>query len=243
MSDVQTNFQRYEKKYLLTAEQYQAVRAGLAGRMLPDRFSRYTICNVYYDTRDFRLIRASLEKPLYKEKLRVRSYGPAVGSDPVFVELKKKYDGVVYKRRITAPAAAARQWLAGGEAPESSQIQRELDWFRRRLPLAPRVFIGYDREAYAGAEDGELRLTFDTNLRWRNRQPELSRADGYLLLPRETVLMELKIPGVLPLWLSRLLSANHIYPTSFSKYGAYYRDVVCGGRIGEYFGQEVRKSA
>lgn len=246
MSDIQSSFRRYEKKYLLTIDQYQALRQGVNEQMRPDRYSRYTICNLYYDTDDFRLIRASLDKPLYKEKLRLRSYGPVTGSDSVFVELKKKYDGVVYKRRAALPAREAYAWLNGGEHQVSGQIEREIDWFRRRFPLSPRVFIGYDREAYAGKDNAELRLTFDTALRWREAGRgglDLSRDDGCLLLSPEQVLMEIKIPGAAPLWLSRLLSANRVYPTSFSKYGAYYREVFLAGRRGEYYESEVRESA
>lgn len=245
MSDSQSSFQRYEKKYLLTIEQYRALRQGLDPYMQADRYSRYTICSIYYDTDDFRLIRTSLAKPLYKEKLRLRSYGPAQGRDKVFVELKKKYDGVVYKRRVSLPAREAYRWLAGEGAPQSGQITGEIDWFRRRLPLSPKVFIGYDRQALAGREDARLRVTFDANLRWREPEPglSLSREDGYLLLPGDRVLMEIKIPGAAPLWLSRALSQHRVFPSSFSKYGTYFKEVVLGGKRGGAYFKGVEQSA
>lgn len=229
---IQNCFKRYEKKFLLTRAQYEAVKAGIEGHMEPDAHANYTICNLYYDTDDWQLIRESIEKPVYKEKLRIRSYGTAQGSDNVFVEIKKKYDGVVYKRRIVLPADEAAEYLKTGTLKEPSQISREIDWMRTRLDLKPRVFIGYDREAYAGAkgvENPDLRITFDTNLRYRDDHLDLREGDGgSALLEDGTVLMEIKIPGTAPLWLARLLSENDIHMTSFSKYGTYYKTVVLG---------------
>ena len=229
---IQNCFKRYEKKFLLTKAQYEAMKRGMEGHMEPDAHSNYTICNLYCDTDDWQLIRESIEKPVYKEKLRIRSYGTAKGSDNVFVEIKKKYDGVVYKRRIVLPADEAAEYLKTGALKEPSQISREIDWMRTRLDLKPRVFIGYDREAYAGAkgvENPDLRITFDTNLRYRDDHLDLREGDGgSALLEDGTVLMEIKIPGTAPLWLARLLSENDIHMTSFSKYGTYYKNVVLG---------------
>ncbi len=230
MAEIRNCFQRYEKKFLLTQEQYKAMKEGMAAHMQPDEHSCYTICNLYYDTEDWQLIRESLEKPLYKEKLRVRSYGRAKDSDSVFVEIKKKFDGIVYKRRIVLPASEAAIYMRTGRLLKPSQISREIDWMRGRLDLKPRVFIAYDREAYAGAEgieDPQLRITFDTNLRYREKDLDLRKGDeGLPLLSGGLVLMEVKIPGASPLWLARLLSENGIRMTSFSKYGTYYTNVV-----------------
>ena len=241
---VQSCFKRYEKKYLLTWRQYQAMLTGMAPYMEADRYSNYTICNIYYDTPDWQLIRTSLEKPVYKEKLRMRSYGTVTGADNVFVELKKKYDGVVYKRRVTMRAADAVRLLRVGTAAEPGQIHKEIEWFLRSYRPSPKVFIGYDREAYAGTENSELRITFDTNLRWRDTEVDLRCGDhGTFLLPEDAILMEIKIPGAAPLWLARLLSENQIFSTSFSKYGAYYKQVVLGGASGKAYRKEVLKSA
>ena len=221
---IQCSFRRYEKKYLLTPAQYEAVRAGMNAYMSPDAYSRYTICNVYYDTDDFRLIRTSLEKPVYKEKLRVRSYGPVGDTGRVFVELKKKYEGVVYKRRVVMNAADAAGYLSGREPGGDTQIHREIDWFLFSYRPAPKVFIAYDREAFAGIDNPDLRITFDTRLRGRTDHVDLRAGDyGQPILPGNQILMEIKIPGAAPLWLARLLSENNITSTSFSKYGAYYK--------------------
>ena len=224
--NIQRCFQRYEKKYLLNLEQYQKIRAGLAPYMEADEHGRYTICNLYYDTPDFQLIRASLDKPVYKEKLRMRSYGVPADGDSVFVELKKKYKGVVYKRRTALEAGEALDYLAGRCSPRAKdQICREIDWFLGRYHPVPQVFIAYDREALAGLEDRVLRVTFDSDLRWRDPALDLRSGDGgERITSRDQILMEIKIPGSAPVWLSRLLSENSVFPTSFSKYGVCYRE-------------------
>ena len=231
MCEVQSCFRRYEKKYLLTQAQYRAVKQGMASYMTPDVHPRYSISNIYYDTEHFDLIRASLESPVYKEKLRLRSYGVPSGSDTVFVECKKKYDGVVYKRRITMEMQDAAHYLRGEQAGDNSQISREIDWFLQFYQPTPKAFIAYDREAWAAADGGELRITFDTALRVRSNDVDLRQGDhGVPLLDEDLVLMEIKIPGTAPLWLSRLLSENRVFPVSFSKYGLYYKKFVLGGR-------------
>lgn len=225
-NQIQTCFERYEKKYRITAAQQQALLAGMQPYMTADAYGEYTICNIYYDTDDWRLIRASLEKPVYKEKLRVRSYGTPTPDGKVFVELKKKYDGVVYKRRITARAGQVGPFLAGRlPGQDFGQIGREIQWFQNFYHTQPKVYLAYDRQAFAGIEDPDLRITFDTGLRWRDTDVDLCRGDyGAPILPAGEILMEIKIPGACPLWLSRLLSAVGAFPSSFSKYGTCYKD-------------------
>ena len=168
MTAVQTTFARVEKKYIVPERAYRALCDALDGHMVPDQFGAYTICNIYYDTPDYQLIRASLDKPVYKEKLRLRSYGVPGEGDQVFVELKKKFDGVVYKRRTAMPLAQARTWLATGVHPlTDDQICREIDWFLQFYRPQPAVFLAYDRVAYTCPELPDLRLTFDSRLRWR----------------------------------------------------------------------------
>ncbi len=221
----QNCFKRYEKKYCLTKAQQEVILDGMRPYMKKDVYGQYTICNIYYDTDDWRLIRASLEKPKYKEKLRVRSYGTARDDSKVFVEIKKKYDGIVYKRRITIGANEVFSYLDGNRrCTDYGQIGREIEWFQQFYQTKPKVFIGYDRLAFAGIEDPELRITFDTNLRWRTEQLDLRCGDyGAPISGYGDVLMEIKIPDTAPLWLSHLLSKAKAYPTSFSKYGACYR--------------------
>ena len=223
-AQIKNCFERYEKKYRLTAEQQRTILEGMRPYMKKDAYGAYTICNIYYDTDDWRLIRASLEKPVYKEKLRVRSYGVPEEDGRVFVELKKKYDGVVYKRRITTEAREAAPLLAGSVPNGHGQIGQEILWFQQFYGAKPKVFIAYDRLAFAGIDDPELRITFDTNLRWRDTDLDLRLGDdGAPITEPGMILMEIKIPGVCPLWLSQLLSRAEVFPTSFSKYGYCYQ--------------------
>ena len=177
--------------------------------------------SLYYDWEDFRLIRSSIEQPVYKEKLRLRSYNVPGAEDQVFVELKKKYKGIVYKRRVQMREREAEEYLAGGESPlAADQISREIDWFLKTNPVRPKVLIACDRRAYVGREEPGLRLTFDSSIRWRDTQLSLTAGDfGRELLEEGQVLMEIKMPESAPLWLAELLSSLEIFPRSFSKYG------------------------
>lgn len=224
MKKTKFTFQRYEKKYLLSREKYLALWRELEAQVEPDIFFQSTVCSMYYDWADFRLIRHSLEKPVYKEKLRLRSYNVPGPEDQVFVELKKKFQGVVYKRRVALPAVEAEAWLAGRTpAPDQSQISREIDWFLKTNPVSPRVLIACDRRAYVAREDKELRITFDSSIRWRETELSLTAGDqGKELLADGQVLMEIKLPEAAPLWLAGLLSRLEIFPQGFSKYGQCY---------------------
>ncbi len=224
-----STFTRYEIKYLLTLQQRDYVVDAISSRMKLDAYGRTVIRNVYYDTDTYELIRRSNEKPMYKEKLRVRSYGCADPSKPVFVELKKKYEGVVYKRRISLTEASATDWLCGlSSAPVDTQISREIDYFMSHYaPIRPAMFLSYEREAFYEMDGGDLRVTFDDNILCRRTDISLRYdAYGHQLLPHGTVLMEIKCPGAIPLWLVKILSEGKIYKTSFSKYGRAYIDTV-----------------
>lgn len=226
---VQYSFKRYEKKYFLTPLQKMLLLDGMRSYIKEDDYGKYTVCNIYYDTPDWRLIRESVEKPVYKEKLRVRSYGVPECQGKVFAELKKKYKGVVYKRRITCGANEANDILTEKKSLACfGQIGNEIEWFRNFYCPEPKMFIGYDRIAFSGTEDSELRITFDTNMRWRTYDTDLLLGDaGEPILPeQDKILMEIKIPGVCPLWLSRLLSETGVFPCSFSKYGFCYTEYI-----------------
>lgn len=224
----QMTFKRYEIKYILTKEEKETILNAMAPHMEPDRYGRSTIRNIYYDTADFRLIRRSLERPAYKEKLRVRSYRPTGPDDPVFVELKKKYQSIVYKRRLTlSESTAAEAFRTGTPLPVNSQIGNEIEYFRSFYqPLEPKVFLSYDREAFFSKEGNDFRVTFDENILFREDHLSLS-ADiyGIPLLERRNVLMEIKTSGAIPLWMVHVLSDRKIYKTSFSKYGTAYQDI------------------
>ena len=184
-------FKRYEFKYLITRKQRDEICKAMAPYMTADPFRHSSIRNIYYDTPNFRLIRQSLEKPVYKEKLRLRGYGRARGDDMVFVELKKKYEAVVYKRRLEMPQQQAMEAMLGRGAMPDSQIGKEitaaLNFYQE---LMPRVFLSYERDAFH-ALDSDLRLTFDESLRWRTEELTLdSEPWGNPLLDDDLVLME-----------------------------------------------------
>lgn len=215
---------RYEFKYLLSPEQIPALLAGLRGRMEIDRYGETSIQSLYYDTPDFRLIRASVERPVFKEKLRLRSYGPATDSSSVFLELKRKFDGIVYKRRVMSTIPRVRQFLAGDdEVFEGGQINREITYFRNYYrELVPACVIIYERTAYF-EPGGDLRLTIDRNPRRRMTGLDLTAPlTGEPLLPEGHAVLEVKIQHAVPLWLSAVLSGARIYKDSFSKYGTAY---------------------
>ena len=219
-------FQRYETKYMLSPIMARKLRKSLPGHLQMDEYGLDTICSLYYDTPDHQLIRRSLEKPVYKEKLRLRSYGPAKETSPIYVELKKKYEGIVYKRRERMILSEAVPYLAGKSEPGfDSQILHEITWFRNYYRgLAPAMYIAYDRIACFGTEDRNFRVTFDTNIRWRTDNLCLDGpTEGTRLLEPGWYLMEVKSPGAVPLWFSKILDDLAIYPTSFSKYGFAYQ--------------------
>ena len=236
----QAVFKRYEIKYIVTADQKARIIEAMEKYMEPDKFGRSTVRNIYFDTDDFVLARHSIAKPDFKEKLRIRSYSKADTGSTVFVELKRKYDGVVYKRRLGMPEAEAMKWMAsekhgtadiGKEEIASMQVASEIGYFATMYGgLRPVLYLSYDREAYrmkseATLYDGgsEFRVTFDSNIRCRENDLSL-RSDVYgkAILEEGKYLMELKCPGAIPLWMTKVLSEEHLYKTSFSKYGTAY---------------------
>lgn len=225
----QATFERYEIKYLLSLEEKEQLLTIMAPYMKLDDYGRTTIRTIYYDTDDFRLIRRAMEKPAYKEKLRIRSYQQTHPNDPVFVELKKKYDGIVYKRRVTLPEAAAMESFdTDTPLPLQSQIADEIEYFRRYYQgLRPQVLITYEREAYYDLSGSAFRVTFDENILYRNEALSLEdTVYGTPLLPKGMVLMEVKTPHGIPLWMSHFLAQAHIYKSSFSKYRSAYMDMM-----------------
>lgn len=268
MAEVQQVFRRREIKYCLDEKTFAAVKAAILPHLVPDTYANYSIFNEYCDTKDYDLIAKSVEKPAFKQKLRIRSYGTAGANDRVFLELKKKYAGVVYKRRITLTLAEAETAVLSGRLParflsENEQIidtlppafaeiaatkaqnavqgTREIFSARRRLPKDPnaaelagflsqkkiekRTFLAYDREAYHAANDEELRVTFDTNLRFRTENVSLSfGGEGSAFSAAPAAILEIKAQDAFPLWLTGILTRERVYPSSFSKYGYLYEN-------------------
>lgn len=228
MGETKLTFKRYEKKYLLSAEKFEMLWQRMEQYIEPDDFFKSTVCSIYYDDDEYSLIRHSIEKPVYKEKLRVRSYNVPRADGKVFVELKKKFEGIVYKRRVPMSAQEAEAYLSGEKAaPVDSQMIHEIDWFMHENHPVPKVFIACDRLAYRAKDNRELRITFDRNIRWRETDLHLtSGCFGEPLLEAGQVLMEIKIPGAAPLWLANMLSELEIFPQGYSKYGDCYKHKI-----------------
>ncbi len=245
----QTVFKRYELKYMITREQQAMILRAMEPHMIPDKFGRSKIRNIYFDTDDHILARHSIAKPDFKEKLRIRSYSAATPETTVFVELKRKADHLVYKRRVALPEKAAMNWTQGftrrsadpgklstqanqaqaEDAPVPTQMTREIDYFLSYYGhLRPAVFLSYDRTAYRMRDAAsDFRVTFDENILFRDYDLSLeSDVYGTPLLGAGKVLMEIKCSGGIPLWMTEVLSAQHIYKTSFSKYGTAYTQYI-----------------
>ena len=217
-----STFVRYEKKYMLTAPQYQQIVSALADYTVPDVYGQTDIYTIYYDTPDFLLIRRSLEKPVFKEKLRLRIYGKPEDSSTAFVEIKRKYNKTVYKRRFPLPYAKALEYFQNPFG--DTQIAREIDYALHYYPnIQPAMAITYSRVSRIGKEDPSLRITFDSDICWKREPISFDTAfTGVPLLPAGSKLMEIKAAHSIPLWLARLLTRYSCYPDSFSKYGAAY---------------------
>ena len=235
MDMYQRVFKRFEKKYLLDEGQYRDLIGLIYDKLEYDKYEKYTVCNIYFDTPGFDIIRESLEKPMYKEKLRIRSYGVCDADGEVFVEMKKKFKGVVYKRRAAMSWRDGVRFLIEGQEPgeglsaEAGQVLNEVKWFMHRRAVYPMLYLAYDRVVMRGKDDGNLRITFDTNIRWRAEEIDLTLGDyGHLSLGPGQYLMEIKTCGGMPIWLAEALSGLGIFPRSYSKYGTIYREHLMG---------------
>ncbi len=222
--NIQTVFERTEKKYILTLIQRNTLIKKIAEHIRPDEYGESTVNSLYFDTDDDRLIRTSLDKPLYKEKLRLRSYSTPKTDSYVFLEIKKKFDGVVYKRRETLSYSDAMNYITSRSLPVRSQIMNEIDWAMNHYEgLRPKMFIAYDRTAFYSRDDRELRITFDRNPRFRTEELDLAKGSyGERILSPELCIMEIKALNTMPLWLTKALNELKIFPGSFSKYGTAY---------------------
>lgn len=230
-------FKRHELKYILSKEQKEHILKSIEPYMKLDEYGRTTIQNIYFDTENYRLIRRSIENPDYKEKLRVRRYVNKNTGNKVFVEIKKKYEKIVYKRRLSLHEEDAMQWLTGKIPCEvDSQIGREIDYFLQYYGvLKPALFLSYEREAYYCKAGSDFRITFDENVLCRQEQVRFqSDAGGIFVLDEDKVLMEIKCSGGMPMWMAEILSKEKIYKTSFSKYGTAYQNIIYPKVRGEY---------
>ena len=217
-------FKRIERKYLLDEVTKKRLLQRTRDDLFLDKYGKSTICSLYLDTPDHRIIRSSIDADAYKEKLRLRSYGTPREDSTVYLELKKKYQGVVYKRRVSLPLSEARRYLAGGPRPDDSQIWREIDYAMGFYGWPkPAMVVSYEREAYTWAADPTFRVTFDSAPRARDTALLLEWGSaGMPLLPMGLELMEVKSSDAMPLAFTRVLNELGILPTSFSKYGTAY---------------------
>ena len=221
-------FKRVEKKYLLSEDLYQKLFEKINNYITVDTYDFSTICNIYFDTDDYLLVNRSIEKPIYKEKVRLRSYGVPKKNSKVFLEIKKKYKGVVGKRRVSAPLKEFYTYFDIGKYPNvDTKIMNEINYCFKFYNLKPKVFLAYDRYSYKGKDDSNFRITFDKNIRSRTDNLYLENGDnGMLLLDKICYIMEVKTLGAYPLWFAQILSELNIYPTSFSKYGNVYKKQI-----------------
>ena len=230
-------FNRYEHKYLISGDVYDEVIKVMDEHMELDRYNNtdhkpYTIANIYYDTKDDYLIRSSLASPVYKEKLRLRSYGVPDKNSTVYLEIKKKFNGIVNKRRTALKTGETYRFVKSGIAPEykeymNTQVMAEIEYFLSLYDLVPKVYIAYDRVAYFEKENADLRISFDTNIRTRRSDLLLESGDhGKRLLDSDVWLMEIKTSLAKPLWLCEMLSEFEIRSSSFSKYGTEYKNMM-----------------
>ncbi|WP_411348503.1 polyphosphate polymerase domain-containing protein [Paenibacillus sp. WLX2291] len=229
-------FNRYESKYLMNTAKFNELYADLLEYMELDAYNKqhdfYSISNIYYDTPSNTLIRESLSKPKYKEKLRLRAYGVPDANAKVYLEIKKKFTGLVNKRRTALRLDEAYEFVRTGVAPElqdymNKQVVNEISYFLRLYDLAPRLYLSYDRKALFSKESRDLRITFDTNIRCRRYDLKLEQGDyGEQLMEPDQWLMEVKAENTVPLWLSKLLGKHGLYRTGFSKYGNEYKKMI-----------------
>ena len=225
MVDAIVTMKRYELKYIMSKEQTEYLKQSLVGHMEVDKYGLTSIASLYYDTPSYQLIRTSIEKPPFKEKMRLRSYGLATNESTVFLELKRKANKIVYKRRVPTTIERVNNFFNGDEdICADGQIAREIRYFKNYYQnLVPQCLIIYDRVAYF-EKDGDLRLTIDHNPRYRINDLNLtSSMDGIPLLNEGETILEIKVQEAMPLWLSHILDKGRIYQGSFSKYGEAYK--------------------
>ncbi len=216
-------FNRIEQKYLLSTKQYSDFMKMIKQFIKEDEYFSSVICNIYFDNDNLDMIIHSIEKPIFKQKVRLRSYNTPKSSDDVYLEVKTKYQKNVSKRRIKVNLEEFEHYMETKEYDYNSQIMKEIDYLFCHYNLKPVYYLAYDRLSYKGIEDETLRITIDDNLRSRKDNLYLEKSDGcHPYFKDKTYIMEIKYSNALPLWLVSCLSKLSIYPISFSKVGNIY---------------------
>jgi len=219
-------FQRVEQKYILDEDEYEKLFDKLKNHLTKDIYYRSTICNIYFDTDNYDLIVNSIDKAPFKQKIRIRSYNIPKINDKVFLELKCKFKGVVFKRRVKMKLNDIYDYLEDGSIRENSndQIMKEIDYVIKKSNLKPKLFLAYDRLSYYANDNKNLRVTFDNNLRSRDEDLKLELGDAGKKYTKDNFyIMEIKSRDSIPLWFSSILNELKIYPNTFSKYGNIYK--------------------
>ncbi|SFE49436.1 polyphosphate polymerase domain-containing protein [Alteribacillus iranensis] len=225
-------FQRYELKYLIPFHVYEEIAETLirSNKMRYDKFGdglgRYNIVSLYFDSEDKKIYYETRNKLNFRQKLRLRVYDDATLDSPSFLEVKQKFNKVVNKRRTKLPLRKAYEYLKAEAKndvsqfePTNVQIMKEAESFRSLYHLQPRVVVSYDRQAFHGIEDSDLRVTFDYNLMARDNNLRIEDGpDGVHFVDPNLVVMEVKVSQSVPLWLSRLLSEFQCPRQSVSKF-------------------------
>lgn len=243
-----STFERMEKKTTLPTAYVDELKARIEPYMEADPHNiggkPYMICNLYYDSADDHVIRESVQLPKYKEKLRLRSYGVPTADSKVFLELKKKLNGVGTKRRTKLRLCEAEEFLETGRHPEElsyidEQVLREIDYYRSHETVEPRVYVSYLRNAYHGKEDPSFRLTFDSDILTRRHdlRLELGRY-GTPILSEGTTLLEIKFAGAVPFWFCRVMSDFGLSFHTFSKVGTDFKLHTYGRACAEHPDEE-----
>ena len=216
-------FRRVEKKYIITEEQLQIVQKAIKDKMLEDEHGRSTICNIYFDSEQYDLIRHSITKPVYKDKIRLRSYNIPTKDSKIYLEIKRKYDGVVSKRRIETTLSEFYK----SEHTANTQVEIELQYYFKHYDLRPTMFLSYERIAYYDKENRDFRLTFDGNIIARDYDLQIEKGNyGSHILNNDKYIMEVKTLGAMPIWFVKMLDKLQVCPAGFSKYGEAYTELI-----------------
>lgn len=229
MSNYQGVFQRIEKKYILDEEKYNALMEKLDGKLDHNEFPNSTILNIYLDNSNYDLAIKSIQKPVFKEKVRLRSYNVPNKDSTLYLEVKRKYKGVIGKRRIGITQSQYEEYLKTGNIKDvdNRQIFDEIDYTIKRYNIYPKMLVAYDRVAFYLRENHNIRLTIDFNLRSRTEDLDLYLGDaGKRFFENNMCILEIKSCEAIPIWFANILNSLKIYPTSFSKYGEIYKKTI-----------------
>lgn len=220
-------FRRVEKKYVINQKQYESLTDAIKEKMVEDEHGKSTICNIYFDTEQYELIRHSITSPVFKDKIRLRSYNIPNKNSTVYLEIKRKYDGVVSKRRIETSLNRFYSYAENNNQMEEGQIEKELAYYFKHYQLIPTMFLSYKRTAYYEKENRDFRLTFDNDILARNYDLQLEKGNyGTRIYNKEQYIMEIKTLGAMPMWFVKILNELKICPCGFSKYGMAYQELI-----------------